>query len=150
MVELFRLKGGSAAVRDQVVRKWIENELVRLTTLRAQEARDRGTPGPEGSIIKLAYTWASHTTYELCVDLLGADALLIDNYDMIRPTTMGGSSLGDGTGANVQKAWLTSLGGTIGGGTSAIGKNVLAERVLGLPADVRVDKVLPWSQVPRS
>lgn len=150
MVELFRLKGGSAAVRDQVVRKWIENELVRLTTLRAQESRDRGTPGPEGSIIKLAYTWASHTTYELCVDLLGADGLLIDNYDMIRPTMMGGSSLGDSDGANVQKAWLTSLGGTIGGGTSAISKNLLAERVLGLPADVRVDKVLPWSQVPRS
>jgi hypothetical protein len=50
----------------------------------------------------------------------------------------------------VQKAWLTSLGGTIGGGTSAIGKNVLAERVLGLPGDVRVDKDLPWSEVPRS
>lgn len=151
LVELYRLHGDDdAAVRDQVTKKWIENELVRLTTLRAQELREQGTPGPEGSIIKLAYTWASHTTYELCVDLLGADGLLIDHYDMVRPTVMGGSSLGDGEGSNVQKAWLTSLGGTIGGGTSAIGKNVLAERVLGLPGDVRTDKVLPWSQVPRS
>ena len=75
-------------------RKWIENELVRLTTLRAQELRDKGTPGPEGSVIKLAYTWASYSTYELAVDLMGADGMLIDNYDMVRPTIMGGSSLG--------------------------------------------------------
>ena len=151
LVELFRLNGeDDDALRDKVTKKWIENELVRLTTLRAQESRERGTPGPEGSVIKLAYTWASHTAYEMCVDLLGADGLLIDHYDMIRPTIMGGSSLGGGEGSNVQKAWLTSLGGTIGGGTSAIGKNVLAERVLGLPGDVRTDKVLPWSQVPRS
>jgi alkylation response protein AidB-like acyl-CoA dehydrogenase len=153
LVELFHLHGGDDdSLRDAVTRKWIENELVRLTTLRAQELRDRGTPGPEGSVIKLAYTWASHTTYELCVDLLGADGLLIDNYEMVRPSVMGGTSLGEGGkgSTNVQKAWLTSLGGTIGGGTSAIGKNVLGERVLGLPGDVRVDKDLPWSQVPRS
>ena len=138
--------------RDAVTRKWIENELVRLTTLRAQELRDKGTPGPEGSVIKLAYTWASYSTYELAVDLMGADGMLIDNYDMVRPAIMGGSSLGGESEGppNPQKAWLTSLGGTIGGGTSAIAKNVLGERVLGLPGDVRVDKELPWSEVPRS
>ncbi len=103
-------------------------------------------------MIKLAYTWASHTTFELCVDLLGAEGMLIDHYDMVRPTVMGGTSLGgeDDGPPNAQKAWLTSLGGTIGGGTSAIAKNVLGERVLGLPGDVRVDKDLPWSKVPRS
>ncbi len=150
-VELYRRHGeGDEVLRDEVARKWIENELVRLTTLRAQQLRDKGVPGPEGSVIKLAYTWASHTTWELCVDLLGNDGLLISDYEMVRPTLMGGESLGDGGGSNVQKAFLTSLGGTIGGGTSAIGKNVLAERVLGLPGDVRVDKDPPWSEVPRS
>ena len=103
-------------------------------------------------MIKLAYTWASYSTYELGVDLMGADGMLIDNYDMVRPTIMGGSSLGGSSEGppNPQKAWLTSLGGTIGGGTSPIAKNVLGERVLGLPGDVRVDKELPWSEVPRS
>jgi len=151
LVDLFRLQGGGDdARRDDVTRAWIDSEVVRLTTLRAQELRDRGVPGPEGSVIKLAYTWAAHSTWELCLDLLGAEGLLIDDYEMVRPTVMGGASLGTGDTSNVQKAWLTSLGGTIGGGTSAIGKNVLAERVLGLPGDLRVDKDLPWSQVPRS
>jgi alkylation response protein AidB-like acyl-CoA dehydrogenase len=152
-LDLYRQYGNDDPVRrDAVTQKWIENEVVRLTTLRAQELRDKGTPGPEGSVIKLAYTWASYSTYELGVDLMGADGMLIDNYDMVRPTIMGGSSLGGGSEGppNPQKAWLTSLGGTIGGGTSAIAKNVLGERVLGLPGDVRVDKELPWSEVPRS
>jgi alkylation response protein AidB-like acyl-CoA dehydrogenase len=138
------------AARDELASSWIENELVRLTTLRAQQMRERGTPGPEGSVIKLAYTWATHRAWELCVDLLGDDGLLISNYEMIRPSVMGGSSLGEGETSDVVKAWLTSLGGTIGGGTSAIGKNVLGERVLGLPGEPRVDKDLPWSKVPRS
>jgi alkylation response protein AidB-like acyl-CoA dehydrogenase len=141
---------GDDAARDELASSWIDNELVRLTTLRAQQMRERGTPGPEGSVIKLAYTWATHRAWELCVDLLGDDGLLISNYEMIRPSLMGGSSLGEAETSDVVKAWLTSLGGTIGGGTSAIGKNVLGERVLGLPGEPRVDKDLPWSKVPRS
>jgi alkylation response protein AidB-like acyl-CoA dehydrogenase len=137
-------------VTDELALRWIESELVRLTTLRAQEMRDRGVPGPEGSVIKLAYTWASLRAWELCVDLLGEDGLLISNYDMVRQTLMGGASLGEGDSVDVVKAWLTTLGGTIGGGTSAVGKNVLAERVLGLPADIHVDRERPWSEVPRS
>jgi alkylation response protein AidB-like acyl-CoA dehydrogenase len=138
------------ARRDQVVRRWIDMEVVRLTTLRAQQLRDRGVPGPEGSVIKLAYTWASYKAWELSVDLMGAEGMLISDYEMVRPTLMGGTSLGGGETRDIVKAWLTSLGGTIGGGTSAIAKNVLGERVLGLPGDVRVDRDLPWSQVPRS
>jgi len=150
-VRLVRERAGvDDAVRDELARSWIENELVRLTTLRAQQMRDRGTPGPEGSVIKLAYTWATHHAWELCVDLLDQDGLLISDYEMLRPSVMGGSSLGEGETSDVVKAWLTSLGGTIGGGTSAIAKNVLGERVLGLPGEPRVDKDLPWSKVPRS
>jgi alkylation response protein AidB-like acyl-CoA dehydrogenase len=51
---------------------------------------------------------------------------------------------------NPQQAFLRSRANSIEGGTTEIMKNILGERVLGLPGDVRVDKELPWSQVPRS
>jgi alkylation response protein AidB-like acyl-CoA dehydrogenase len=151
LMRLAARHAGDDAVRDDVARAWIANEVVRLTTLRAQEMRERGTPGPEGAVIKLAYTTTTQSSWELCVDLLAEEGLLIDNYDMVRPTLMGGSALNDdGSDADVAKAFLTVRGSTIGGGTTDIGKNVLAERVLGLPPEPRVDKTLPWSKVPRS
>ncbi len=52
--------------------------------------------------------------------------------------------------SDLQKAFLATRGTTIGGGTTEIGRNILGERVLGLPAEPRLDKDLPWNQVPRS
>jgi alkylation response protein AidB-like acyl-CoA dehydrogenase len=52
--------------------------------------------------------------------------------------------------SNPQQAFLRMRANSIEGGTTEIMKNILGERVLGLPGDVRVDKALPWSQVPRS
>ena len=76
-VDLLRARApDDEAARDELATRWIENELVRLTTLRAQQMRERGTPGPEGSVIKLAYTWATYRAWELCVDLLGQDGLM--------------------------------------------------------------------------
>ena len=49
-----------------------------------------------------------------------------------------------------QQAFLRSRANSIEGGTTEIMKNILGERVLGLPGDVRVDKDLPWTEVPRS
>ena len=50
----------------------------------------------------------------------------------------------------VQKAFLRSRANSIEGGTTEVMKNILGERVLGLPGEPRVDKELPWSEVPRS
>ena len=49
-----------------------------------------------------------------------------------------------------QKAFLRMRANSIEGGTTEVMKNILGERVLGLPGDVRVDKELPWKDVPRS
>jgi alkylation response protein AidB-like acyl-CoA dehydrogenase len=136
--------------RDRLTRLWIENELVRLTTLRAQEMRERGTPGPEGSVVKLAWTEVTQRTFELCVDLSGPAGGLIRNYDMVRPDVMGGGALDENPDMDLTKAFLTVRGSTIGGGTSEVGRNVLGERVLGLPPEPRLDKDVPWAKVPRN
>jgi hypothetical protein len=81
--------------------------------------------------------------YEFCLTLMGPEGMLYGSYEMIRPeTAMGADSL--------QKAFLRARANSIEGGTSEVMRNILGERVLGLPGDVRVDKAPPWSQVPRS
>ncbi|MCZ7531593.1 MAG: acyl-CoA dehydrogenase family protein [Acidimicrobiia bacterium] len=89
-------------------------------------------------------------TYRLCLDLLGAEGMLIDDYEMTRPDTVSESILGNLEDACIQKTFLESQGATIGGGTSEISKNIIGERVLGLPKEPSVDRDLPWSEIPRS
>ena len=74
---------------------------------------------------------------------MGPQGMLYSSYDMVRPEMAMGSD-------SVHKAFLRSRANSIEGGTSEIMRNILGERVLGLPGDVRTDKELPWAQVPRS
>ena len=132
-----------AAARDELVKLWIRSEVGRLTNIRAAQNRKVGVPGPEGSTGKLAFAEVNKDIYELCVDLMGADGMLYGSYEMVRPeTAMGADTL--------QKAFLRSRANSIEGGTSEVMRNILGERVLGLPGDVRVDRDVPWSEVPRS
>jgi alkylation response protein AidB-like acyl-CoA dehydrogenase len=135
--------------RDELIRLWIEAETLRLTNYRAAEMRKRGTPGPEGAIVKLAIGELNQRIYSFILDLMGPAGALISDYDMRRPDTVGGGNFHDGL-IDVVKLFLACRGTTIGGGTSEIARNVLAERMLGLPAEPRTDKTVPWSQVPRS
>jgi alkylation response protein AidB-like acyl-CoA dehydrogenase len=131
--------------RDRLARLWIEAEVLRLTNARAAANRKAGTPGPEGSVAKLAFAETNRSIYELCMDVLGADGLLYPSYEMVRPEA--GSLTG---GGDPRKMFLRSRAFSIEGGTSEILRNILGERVLGLAGEPRADKDLPWSEVPRS
>ena len=134
--------------RDRLMQAWVESEVQRLTNLRAAAASLLGTPGPEGSTGKLAYAELNKKVFELCVDLLGAEGMLYDSYEMRRPDDVGAAS-GAG-GAPPARLFLRARANSIEGGTSEVMRNILGERVLGLPGDVRTDKGVPWSQVPRN
>jgi alkylation response protein AidB-like acyl-CoA dehydrogenase len=143
-VKIWKAKGlGDPALKDELMKLWAEAEVNRLTNIRASQLRAVGTPGPEGSTAKLAFAELNKRVYEFCLNLMGPEGMLYGSYEMIRPeTAMGADSL--------QKAFLRARANSIEGGTSEVMRNILGERVLGLPGDVRVDKELPWSKVPRS
>ena len=149
-VRVFRERGGGAVERDRVAGLWVTAEVVRLTGIRALSMLERGTPGAEGAILKTMVSETNQRVYDLCLDLLGPRGMAISNYDFVVPDLMGESALGSDESIDLAKAFLAVRGSTIGGGTTEIAKNVMGERVLGLPPEPRTDKDLPWSQVPRS
>jgi alkylation response protein AidB-like acyl-CoA dehydrogenase len=131
-------------LRDRLISLWVESEAHRLTSIRASAAAALGTPGPEGSTSKLHHAELNKRIMELCVDLLGAEGMLYDGWEMRRPAGAGGF------GGIPQRLFLRSRANSIEGGTSEIMRNILGERVLGLPGEPRADKGRPWSDVPRN
>ena len=142
-VEIWKETGSDdPLLRDQLTHLWAEVEAARLTAIRANEMADMGVPGPEGSTSKLA--WATHNKEiaAFILDMMGLDGTLYPGgYKLIRPT-----SFDDRT---PQMIFLRTRANSIEGGTSEIMLNIIGERVLGLPGEPRVDKDLPWNEVPR-
>ncbi len=133
----------TGAARDRLLSLWSRAEVLRLTNIRAAQLRKAGDPGPEGSIGKLASAELNKQIFECAIDLLGAEGMLFGDYQLTRPDkTMDLST--------PQKAFLRMRANSIEGGTTEVMKNILGERVLGLPGDVRVDRDVPWSRVPRN
>ena len=133
------------ALRDRLMSSWIRCEVISMTNQRASQQRRSGTPGPEGSVGKLAFAEENQRVYNLCMDLLGNDGMLFPaGYPMIRPDLVGMGS------TDPHKMFLRVRANSIEGGTSEVMRNILGERVLGLPGDARSDKDVAWKDVPRS
>jgi alkylation response protein AidB-like acyl-CoA dehydrogenase len=131
------------ALRSELLQAWVRNEVNRLTNQRASDNRKSGTPGPEGSVAKLGFAEENQRTSELCVDLLGADGMLYHSeYPKVRPT----EAMGRG---DVRQTFIRMRANSIEGGTSEVMRNIIGERVLGLPGEPRNDKDVPWKDVPR-
>jgi alkylation response protein AidB-like acyl-CoA dehydrogenase len=129
---------------DRLVQLWIRERLIAEIGARVASAAEQGVPGPEGSAGKLAQAELNQAVYELCLDVLGDESLLYDSYEMRDARAGGVYDRGD-----IQRRFLRSRANSIEGGTSEIMRNIIGERVLGLPAEARVDKDRPWAEVPR-
>ena len=117
---------------------WIRAEVLRLTNIRASQNRAVGTPGPEGSIGKLGLGRAQQGHHRVRRRPAGrrrdaATERLRDGPARARHRRVDAP----------QKAFLRCRANSIEGGTTEVMKNILGERVLGLPGDVRVDKDAP-------
>ncbi|AFM15142.1 acyl-CoA dehydrogenase [Mycolicibacterium chubuense NBB4] len=129
-------------LRDRLTSLWLRSEAQRLTSERSRASASVGGPGPEGSIGKLVGAELNQHIYEFCMDLLGPEGILYDGYGT-------GDGDPDDYRGPIQQRFLRSRANTIEGGTSEVMRNILAERVLGLPGDLRADAGMAWKEIPR-
>jgi alkylation response protein AidB-like acyl-CoA dehydrogenase len=128
---------------DAVVRAWVAAEALRLANDRLRQQLVVGQPGPEGSAQKLGFARLNQEVSGIEVELSGQAGLSYEDWTMRRPE--GTDLLGRSAGFR----YLRAKGNSIEGGTSEILRNIIAERVLGLPAEPRVDVAVPWKDLPR-
>jgi alkylation response protein AidB-like acyl-CoA dehydrogenase len=140
LAKLVMLEDGPAvndsAVREKLAAWYCQAQGLKYTRLRMQTALSRGkTPGPEASIAKLVSATKLQEIAACGVDLLGQAGAVMD------PETAPFD-------AWFQHALLYAPGKRIAGGTDEILRNIIAERVLKMPADIRVDKDIPFNKIP--
>jgi alkylation response protein AidB-like acyl-CoA dehydrogenase len=126
----------NAAVRDQLAQWYVKTQGLKYTRFRTMTRLSRGeTPGPEASIGKLVSASKLQEIAAFGMDLLEMAGIMTD------PEAMPAHAL-------FQQALLYSPALRIAGGSDEILRNIIAERVLGLPADLRADKDVPFNQLP--
>lgn len=141
LLDVVRRRGplGDPVMRQRVADIYIEHMLLHLIRLRTVSSRLRGDePGPEASIRKVMADEHGQHVMNLARDLLGASALVADG--------VGRNELDD-------PSWLYGFlfapALTVGGGTGEVQRNIIAERVLGLPHDTDAHAGLTWSDAQR-
>jgi alkylation response protein AidB-like acyl-CoA dehydrogenase len=133
----------TASLHERVLAWWVESEVTRLAGERLRQQLAAGAPGPESSAMKLAFARQAQAITSLAMELDPDDSLQYDSWEFVRP--LAGDFLARGSGFR----YLRAKGNSIEGGTSEIMRNIVAERVLGLPAEYRPDKGIAFKDVPR-
>ncbi|MEM8924650.1 MAG: acyl-CoA dehydrogenase family protein [Actinomycetota bacterium] len=123
-------------VRDELMKVYSEETAKSLVSLRTRAEMKAGkTPGPGGSLGKLHGAKIARMTRSLLMNLAG-------------PAGAAWSADGNGDdGERLTQSTLRSFGANIAGGTDEIQKNIIGDRVLGLPRDISVDKDVPFSEL---
>jgi len=126
-------------VRQKLGRMYTEIEVLRYGSLRILSAAEKGQrPGPESSVTKLYYSELDKRQQELIQEILGPYGQLIEG----QPAEYALDSDADyGESGSWAYAFAWSRAGTIYAGSSEIQKNIIGERVLGLPKEIRVDRI---------
>ncbi|MER7182319.1 acyl-CoA dehydrogenase family protein [Streptomyces hyaluromycini] len=130
-------------LHDRLLSLWVEAETARLTGTRLRQKLAAGQPGLEGTATKLMYARIAQAASGLEVELLAEDGLRYSDWTMSQPDHA------ESTGRDAGYRYLRARGISIAGGTTEILRNIIAERVLGLPPEPRVDKNVPWKDLPR-
>ena len=140
LVEAVRKGGGlpDPVLRQRLVDVYIEGELLGLIRARLLAAKLRGEqPGPEASVRKALADDHGQHIMNLAKALAGTSGLLVD------------SGPAGATDGGWGRGFLFAPALTVGGGTSEIQRNIIAERVLGLPHDVDAEKGKGWAEARR-
>jgi alkylation response protein AidB-like acyl-CoA dehydrogenase len=141
LLDVVRSAGGvgDPAMRQELAQMWIESEILRLIRLRTVTAAIQGRePGPEASIRKILADEHGQRIMAAAKDLSGAGGMTSDHGPL-------------GTDPALWHfGFLFSQALTIGGGTGDVQRNIVAERVLGLPHDVDAERGLTWAEARRS
>jgi alkylation response protein AidB-like acyl-CoA dehydrogenase len=122
-------KNRDPLVRQRLAKAWIELAILRLNTLRSFSATDGPVAPPEASIAKLFWGTWHRDLGELAMDVLGMDATVGPAWGS-NPEAPFGYDLGE-----LQRSFLFSRSDTIYGGSNEIQRNIIGERVLGLPPE---------------
>jgi len=131
------------ARHDHLMKLWVDAEVTRLAGERFRQLSVSGQPGPEGSALKLSFAAQAQAITGFALELDTCRAVQYGEWSMSRPELV---SL---TGRDAGYRYLRAKGNSIEGGTSEILRNIVSERVLGLPQEFRSDKDVPWKDLPR-
>jgi alkylation response protein AidB-like acyl-CoA dehydrogenase len=131
------------AMHDELMRLWVEAEVLRLTGERLRQQAVSGQPGPEGAGMKITFARLAQAISGFEIELHAESGLRYDDWTMRRTETV--DLVGRGPGYR----YLRARGNSIEGGTSEILRNTISERILGLLGEHRVDKDAAWKDLPR-
>jgi alkylation response protein AidB-like acyl-CoA dehydrogenase len=144
--------GGAKMFRDDVVRLWIEARLNSISQQRGRATQDSEERARIAGIAKIAASEHAQRHAEFLALLLGVEAVAGADYERAFEEDTDPNSVGPKafTALSPHRFILRTRAMSIEGGTNEISRNIVGERVLGLPPDVRVDKGKPWQEPVRS
>jgi alkylation response protein AidB-like acyl-CoA dehydrogenase len=124
------------ALRDDLVRRWIESKVILWTNRRASALARAGSPGPQGSTTKLSQALHNRRVQDTALRLHGASSMAWNHADV--------------RSESLVRGFLRAQANTIEGGTSNVLRNIAGEKVLGLPREPGYPSGTPWSKIPKN